>query len=348
MRNDTADSIVSGGLEVARLEALNEYLVQSKVVAPGPIELRRISGGQSNPTFKLHTNDRTLVLRKQPDGKLAPKAHELDREFTVLSALSKTDFPVPRAIHYCNDRSIIGTTFYVMAHVEGHVWHDPLMPGSEAAIRASAWKGLARTMAHLHSISPASVGLERFGRHEGFLERQIVVWGQSFRATRMREFTNHLDRIEEWLLRHLPASSPTGIVHGDFRLGNIVVSAEGRPLAVLDWELTTLGDPYTDLAYCCLPYHLPPNVLGGFLGTRFAHCGIPDEAAFREVYFTARRAAPPTDWNFYIVFSLFRLSAILQGVLFRSLQGNAAGDDAREKGAVAKICSDRAQELISI
>lgn len=296
----------------------------------GQLTVRQFQGGQSNPTFHLHTPDGEYVLRKKPPGKLLPRAHDVEREHRVMSALAGTDVPVPRMRLFCDDESVIGTAFFVMDYVPGRIFHDPGLPGIAPADRAAIYEDLARVLAALHRVDWRAAGLEGFGKPEGYMQRQAALWTRQWQAAQVEDMPA-MDLLAQWLPAHLPADDePACIAHGDYRLGNVLLHpTEPRIVAVLDWELSTIGHPLADLGYACLTYHLPPDISGtvGVAGMDLTGTGIPDEQAFVAGYCRHAGRELPRSLDVFIVFSLFRLASITAGVWRRGLDGNAA--DAR-------------------
>ncbi len=293
----------------------------------GQLTVRQFQGGQSNPTFHLRTTGGEYVLRKKPPGTLLPRAHQVEREHRIMSALRDTGVPVPRMRLLCNDESVIGTTFFIMDHVPGRIFTDPAMPQSTPAHRAAVHEDLARILAVLHRVDWRAAELEGFGRPEGYLHRQVALWTRQWQAARMEDMPA-MDLLAQWLPDHLPPDDePACIAHGDYRLGNVLIHpTEPRIVAVLDWELSTLGHPLADLGYTCLTYHLPPDFGGtrGVAGEDLTGTGIPDEQAFVASYCRHADREPPRSLDVFIVFSMFRLASITAGVWRRGLDGNAA------------------------
>ena len=301
--------------------------------------IEQFKGGQSNPTYRLATpGGAKYVLRRKPPGKLLPSAHAVDREFRVIQALHKVGFPVARPLVLCEDESVIGTAFYVMDCVEGRVLWDQSLPGMTKAERFAIWDELNRTISRLHCIDYRAVGLESFGKPGNYIERQIARWTKQYRASETEPMPA-MDRLIEWLPRNIPPEAATTVVHGDFRLDNVIFHpAEPRILAVLDWELSTLGDPLADFAYHCMSWHIPPGQFRGIGGLDLAQLGIPGEAEYVRMYCerTKRGAIDPSHWDFYLAYNLFRIAAILQGIMKRVVDGTAASDHARDAGARAR------------
>jgi aminoglycoside phosphotransferase (APT) family kinase protein len=313
----------------------------------GPLEVLQFEGGQSNPTYFLRDGERAYVLRRKPPGELLPSAHAVDREYRVITALAGTGVPVPRTYALCEDPEVIGTVFFLMDYVPGRVFREPLLPGLEPGERAALFECMVETLARLHQVDTRAVGLEDFGRPGNYFARQIGRWSKMYRASETRHI-EPMERLMEWLPEHIPAADETTLVHGDYRLGNMIVHpTEPRIVALLDWELSTLGHPLADLAYNCLPYHLDHERLQGFKGLDLTPQGYPAEADYVAAYcrHTGRERIPA--WEFYLSFALFRLAAISQGIMGRVRDGTAAGADAAERGARAPLLAQVAWELVS-
>ena len=314
----------------------------------GPIELRQFAGGQSNPTFLVQSADHRYVLRRKPPGKLLPSAHAVDREYRVIKALENTEVPVARAYALCEDSTVIGTAFYVMDYVEGRLFWDAALPEVAPAERRAIYEEMTRVIAALHSVDYAALGLGDYGKPGRYIERQVARWTQQYRASET-ETVDAMERLIEWLPEHIPADEETGIVHGDFRLDNAIFHPrEPRILAVLDWELSTLGHPLVDLAYLCTRYHLSAEQFRGLAGLDCAALQIPSEAECVADYCRRRGRAPvaPREWTYYLAFNMFRLTGILQGVLARALQGNASSATALEAGRRARPLAEQAWALV--
>ena len=298
-------------------------------------KLEQFKGGQSNPTYKI--NDQ-YVLRRKPPGKLLPSAHAVDREYRVIKALHSTGFPVAKPHVLCEDESVIGTAFYVMAFVEGRVLWDQSLPGMTKAERAEIWDALNEVMARLHLVDYRAVGLEDFGKPGNYIERQIARWTKQYQASET-ERVEAMDNLIAWLPKNIPPSAATTVVHGDYRLDNTIFHpSEPRVLAVLDWELSTLGDPLADFAYHRMSWHIPPGQFRGIAGLDLSSLGIPSEADYVKKYCerTGRAGINPSHWDFYIAYNLFRIAAILQGILKRVVDGTAASAHARDAGMRAR------------
>lgn len=319
--------------------ALESYLRERIVGLEGPLQLAQFKGGQSNPTYCVTAADgRRFVLRRKPPGKLLPSAHAVDREFIILHALHATGFPVARPYVLCQDDSIIGTAFYVMDYVEGRVLWDQSLPGMSKSERFSIWSELNRVIALLHTIDFRAVGLEAFGKPGNYIERQIARWTRQYQTSQTEQI-RAMDDLIAWLPQNIPPQTGTTIVHGDFRLDNMIFHpSELKILAVLDWELSTLGDPLADFAYHCMSWHIPPGQFRGIAGLDLRSLGIPGESEYVAMYCkrSGRSGIDPDHWNFYIAYNLFRIAAILQGIAKRALEGTAASDHARDAGKRAR------------
>jgi len=328
--------------DVARLDA---YLRRSVSGFAGPLTVRQFRGGQSNPTYHLATPERQYVLRRKPPGKLLPSAHAVDREHRVITALAGTGVPVPATYGYCEDADVLGTPFYVMEYVRGRVFPDPALPGVTPTERTAMYDSMNEVLARLHTVDWRALGLGDFGKPGNYFARQIHRWTSQYRASE----TARIEAMEElvaWLPDHIPPGDETTLVHGDFRPGNLLFHpAEPRVVAVLDWELATLGHPLADLGYNCMPYHLSHEWEG--LGDKgLAALGLPTEAEYLATYCRRTGRPPIPGWEFYIVFAMFRLAAIAQGIMGRVIAGTASDPNARERGARARPLAETAWALV--
>ena len=338
---------VRAGHEIDRA-SLERYLIDHIDGFRGPLEIRQFEGGQSNPTYFLRTPNRDYVARKKPPGQLLPSAHAVDREYRVMKALAATGVPVPPALHLCVDSAVVGTPFFVMGCVEGRVFSQPHLPGAPAADRAAMYADMADVLARLHTVDVAAIGLSDYGKPGNYYARQIGRWGQQYVAAKTGEIAS-MERLMEWLPANIPPGDDVAIVHGDYRVENLIFHpAEPRIVAIVDWELSTIGHPLADLAYNCLTYHLPQEALGRVDAVDQDRSGLPDEAEYVAAYCRRTGRAGIANWNFYLAFSMFRLASILQGVYARGLQGNAASAFALQRGAAARLIADRAWELVSV
>jgi len=306
----------------------------------GPVAVEQFKGGQSNPTYLITAGGTRLVLRRKPPGKLLPSAHAVDREFRIISALGKTDVPVARAHALCLDESVIGTAFYVMSYVEGRVLWEPTLPGLAPGERRAIYDALNDVIARLHRVDYVALGLADFGRPGNYVQRQINRWTQQYRASETEKI-EAMDRLIEWLPAHVPEDEETRIVHGDYRLDNVIFHpSEPRILAVLDWELSTLGNPLSDFAYHMMSWRLGQAAYRGLGGHDLAVLGIPGEDEYRRMYCERTGRASIAHWDFYMAYNMFRLAAILQGIMGRVVEGTAANARALETGARARAIAE--------
>ena len=331
--------------------ALERYLTAHMPGFAGPLTVEQFKGGQSNPTYRLLTPQAAYVMRSKPGpaARLLPSAHAVEREFRVMSALALTPVPVPRMHVLCDDESVIGRAFYVMQCMQGRVLWDQSLPGMSTAERGAIYDEMNRVLAALHCVDLRSVGLSDFGKPGNYFERQIGRWSKQYLAS-ASEPVEAMDRLIEWLPRNLPASarddSQVSVVHGDFRLDNLMFHpTEPRVIAVLDWELSTLGHPLADFGYHCMAWHIPPGEFRGIGGLDLAALGIPAEADYVRRYCDRTGRGDPAvlmaDWNFYLAYNLFRLAAITQGIARRVLDGTAASAEARASGAATRPLAER-------
>jgi aminoglycoside phosphotransferase (APT) family kinase protein len=324
---------------------LAEFLRAHVTGFNGPLRVEQFQGGQSNPTYRVSAGDRSYVLRRKPPGSLLPSAHAVDREYRVMSALAGTGVPVARMIAQCENDAVIGTAFYLMEYVDGRILWDPTLPGMTAEARAAHYDELNRVLATLHQVDYAAAGLADFGKPGRYIERQIARWSKQYEAGGADRIAS-MDALIAWLPQHVPSGDETSVVHGDFRLDNVIFHpTEPQVLAVLDWELATLGHPLSDFAYQVMAWRLAPGEFRGLKGADFAALGIPTEAEYVAAYCrrTDREGIP--NLEFYLIFNMFRIAAILHGVLARALQGNAASKNAFEQGSRARLVADVAWDM---
>ncbi len=324
---------------------LNSWLSDHVPGFRGPFKQHTLEGGQSNPTYRLTARSGDYVLRRKPLGQLLPSAHAVDREFRILHALAGTTVPVPQVYALCEDESVLGSAFYLMDFVPGRVLRDPLLPGLDPGERAAVFESMGEVVARLHSVDPNAVGLGDYGRPDNYLQRQVARWSRQYLASETEPIAA-MHRLMEWLPGRLPAAEECRIVHGDLRLDNMLVHpTEPKVVAVLDWELSTLGDPLVDFSYNAMVWRLDPGLFRGLAGSDFAELGIPTEADYVTAYARRSGRTIPADWDVYIVFNMFRLAAILQGIAKRALDGTAANPDAAAAGARAKPVAEKAWRL---
>jgi len=327
------------------LDALANYLVAHLPGFAGPLRVEQFKGGQSNPTFKLVTPERSYVMRAKPGpaAKLLPSAHAIEREYRVMRALAATGVPVAKMYLLCDDEAVIGRAFFIMEFVEGRVLWDQSLPGMENAERAAIYDEMNRVIALLHAVDIDAAGLADYGRPGNYFERQIGRWSKQYVAS-VTAPIGAMDSLMQWLPAHIPAgardAAQTAVVHGDFRLDNLIFHPrEPRVLAVLDWELSTLGHPLADFSYHCMAWHIPHTMGRGIGGLDIAALGIPSERDYVRRYCErSGRAdvdAVMADWNFYLAYNLFRIAAILQGIAKRAQDGTAASAQAAQAGAGA-------------
>jgi len=332
--------------DAARLE---HYLAATVAGFSGPLAVRQFRGGQSNPTYLLETPSRRYVLRRKPPGKLLPSAHAVDREFRVVSALHAQGFPVAEPLVYCADETIVGTAFYAMGFVDGRVFWEPSMPGSNPAERGAVFDAMNATLARLHSFDPAKIGLSDFGKGENYVARQVERWSKQYRASETEPIPD-MDRLIEWLPAHLPPPGPVRLVHGDFRLDNLIVESNApKVAAVLDWELSTLGDPLADFTYHLMQWHMPQSESGAGTASLVGHdlkaLGIPAMADYADAYVARTGLDPRPHLSKYLAYNFFRLAAILQGIVGRVRDGTATSEHATSRADMVRPLAAKAWEF---
>lgn len=342
----------SGTMPVAERQqfdqaALQDFLKDKLPDTRGELRVEQFKGGQSNPTFKLVWGDRSYVMRSKPGpaAKLLPSAHAIDREYRIINALAGTDVPVPEAYCLCEDEAVIGRAFYVMDFVQGRVLWEQALPGVSNAERGAIYDEMNRVLAALHQIDYKAIGLESFGRPGNYFERQINRWTKQYRASE----TEHIPAMEElmtWLPENIPSGDESSIVHGDFRLDNLIFDVNApKALAVLDWELSTIGHPLADFSYHCMGFHIPPTQFRGIGGLDHAALGIPTEAEYIRMYCERTGRDHIDNWDFYLAYNMFRLAGILQGIMKRVVDGTASNERAREAGARAKPLAEMGWDI---
>jgi aminoglycoside phosphotransferase (APT) family kinase protein len=333
------------------VDALDAYLAAHVEGYPGaPLEVEQFKGGQSNPTFKLRAGASQYVLRTKPGpaAKLLPSAHAIDREFRVMQALHGAGFPVPRQYALCVDESVIGRAFFVMECVEGRVLWDQSLPGMTPAERGAIYDELNRVIAQLHSIDYAAIGLANYGKPGNYFARQIERWTKQYQAS-ATEPIEAMERLIDWLPQHIPPGDDTAIVHGDFRLDNMIFHpTEPRILAVLDWELSTLGHPAADFSYHCMSWHIRPGQFRGIGGLDLKELGIPSLAEYVARYSERTgKLLRAEDFNFYLAYNMFRLAGIMQGIMKRYVDGTASSAQALQNGKAARPMAEMAWQFAS-
>ena len=330
------------------IEKLSDYLTQQLDEFTGIKKSKKFNTGQSNPTYLLETAEKKYVLRKKPPGELLPSAHAVDREYRIIKALEETKVPVPRTVFLCNDESIIGTIFYVMEFVDGRIFWDPTLPEIDENKRMKVYEETVRIMAELHKIDVEKAGLLDFGKPGNYFERQVGRWIKQYRAAETESYPE-VETLIAWLEKTMPDDDGLiSIVHGDYRLYNMIFDHEEESmLALLDWELSTIGHPYADLAYQCMNWHIPQiGITPGLAGINLQKLGIPSEDDYVSNYCSKMGINSIPNWSFYLAFGFFRLAGIAQGVYKRSIQGNASADNAKELGAAVPILGKIALSIV--
>ena len=317
-------------------KALAAWLRTQSIATGDDVALKSLAGGQSNPTFLVDNGDRHVVLRTKPRGLLVASAHAIDREYRVMKALRDTGVPVPRMLGYCADTGVLGTEFFVMEFLEGRVFMDQSLPGVAPAARTAMYHDMNRVIAALHRADYHRVDLDDFGKPGNYFARQIGRWSRQCEASSL-PLPAAMRRLMDWLPQHIPADDTTTVVHGDYRLDNVVFHpTEPRIIGVLDWELSTLGHPLADFSAHCMSWHIPPQLWRGIAGLDLQALGIPTEAEYMRLYVEATGLDPAQHWDFYLAFNLFRMAAILHGIAQRAADGTAAAADALETGRKAE------------
>jgi aminoglycoside phosphotransferase (APT) family kinase protein len=329
-------------------EQIDAYLREHIPGLSGDLDIQPLTGGQSNPTYVVTLDGRRrYVLRKKPEGALLPSAHAVDREYRVMAALRDSDVPVPRMVLLCDDPSVLGTIFFVMDYAEGRSFWDPALPGLPPDERSALYDAMNRVVAALHSVPYEDLGLGDFGKPGNYFARQIARWSKQYRASETRRIDS-MEHLIAWMPENIPAGDETTLVHGDFRLDNLIFHpTEPSIVAVLDWELSTLGHPLADFAYHMLAWRLRPDEFRGMAGIDIAALGIPAEADYIAAYCrrTSRADIDPHDWQFALAYNMFRLACIRQGIMRRVLDGNASSPNAAEIGSRAGDMADAAWRL---
>jgi aminoglycoside phosphotransferase (APT) family kinase protein len=324
------------------VEPLAAYLAANLPGFSGPLEVKQFHGGQSNPTYLLTTPSAKYVMRSKPGpaAKLLPSAHAIEREFRVMRALRAQGIPVPQVHVLCEDERVIGRAFFVMEHVAGRIFWEQSLPQSNPAERAAIYDEMNRVIAQLHSVDIDRAGLSDFGKAGNYFARQIGRWSKQYQASET-ETIDAMNRLIEWLPQHIPPGDETAVVHGDYRMDNLIFHpTEPRIIAILDWELSTLGHPLADFSYHCMSWHIPPGAFRGIAGLDLAALGIPSEAEYIRRYCERTGRTGIEHWNFYLAYNLFRIAAILQGVYKRYTEGLASSDNAKQAGANAKALAE--------
>ena len=315
---------------------LATWLKENGLLDQASLAVKPLTGGQSNPTYLLTSGQQRYVLRKKPPGPLLPSAHAVDREYRVMQALQNSAVPVPRLFAFSEELEIVGTPFYIMEYLDGRVIVDQSLPTFSREDRSLVYQDMNRVIAALHSVDYATVGLETFGKPGNYFGRQIARWSRQYKEANTEDIPA-LHALIEWLPANIPVGEQTSIVHGDYRLDNLVLHpTEPRAIGLLDWELATLGHPLADFAYHCMSWHIPASLWRGIGGLDLSALGIPDEAQYLKRYSQTTGLDGAEHWDFYIAYNLFRMAAILQGIARRAADGTAASSDALETGNKAR------------
>ena len=325
-------------------DRLWEWLRPQVGDATRAVPIAQFDNGQSNPTYLIDAGTRKLVLRRKPPGTLLPSAHAVEREFRMMRALAGSQVPVPQCLALCEDPTVIGSAFYVMEYVEGRILRDPALPSLARAERGPIYAEMNRVIAELHSLDPGAVGLADYGRSGNYIQRQVQRWTTQYRAAQTEDVPA-MERLIEWLPQHIPPGDETRIVHGDFRIDNVIFDPRApRILAVLDWELSTLGHPLADFAYHCLVWYRNPDTQQGLLGLDLEALALPSVTDYLAAYCRrlGREVLPRHEWEYYLVFNMFRLVGILQGIAARAIQGNASSSQAAVQGSGARSLAEEA------
>ncbi len=324
------------------LDTLHQWMINNVDGYAGPLQIEKFSGGQSNPTYELITGTGSYVLRRKPAGKLLPGAHAVEREYRIIAALGQQGFPVPKAYGLCEDTQVIGTPFYVMEKVQGRIFWDPTLPELDISQRQDAYFSMCDVLASLHQIDFTSAGLADYGKHGGYIQRQIRLWTRQYQADEAAGRNPDMDRLCQWLPDNIPNDGdPTSIVHGDYRCDNLIFDRnKPKVIAVLDWELSTLGNPLADFSYHLMKYRTPEGLPAGMAGQNPAALGLPTEQQYVQRYCqqTGRQEIPQLE--FYFAFNLWRLAAIIHGIKGRMIRGNASSNKA---GAMVKFLEPLAE-----
>ena len=332
--------------DVARLEA---YLAERIPGFRGPLTVEQFKGGQSNPTYLLGAGGKRYVMRAKPGPavKLLPSAHAVEREYRVMTALAKAGIPVPQTFVLCEDESVTGRAFFVMDFVEGRILWEQSLPGMTNAERAAIYDEMNRVIAALHSVDYASIGLADYGKPGNYFARQIGRWTKQYQMSETDKI-EAMDNLIAWLPQNIPPSDETSIVHGDYRLDNLIFHpTQPRILAILDWELSTLGHPLADFSYHCMSWHIPPGTFRGIAGVDLAALGIPSEGEYVDAYCRRTGRASIPNWDFYIAYNMFRLAGILQGIMKRALEGTASSQQALETGRRARPMAEMGWKIVA-
>ena len=347
MESDNHDVIFSGTKDVAEHLKFNESKLQEwfgdKISGAGKIlQVSQFKGGQSNPTYKVSTEKKNFVLRRKPPGELLKSAHAVDREYKVITALQNTEVPVPRTYGLCEDRDVIGTEFFVMDFLDGNIYWDLMLADKSPAERRAIYLSKNKVIAELHKVNYQAVGLSDYGKPGNYVARQVSRWTKQYLASQTEDIPA-MNQLIEWLPNNIPDDDETCIVHGDYRLDNMVFSTDNKIMGVLDWELSTLGHPIADFNYHCISWRNIPQLADEKFCKEY---GIPSEKEYREMYAETTGKDLSSNWEFYYIFNIFKLAGILQGIMGRVRDGTAASKQAAERASGARGLADSGWELI--
>ena len=340
---NTRDKIFSGTKEVDKKLSINQSNLEEylKNIFGDKIfinEIKQFKGGQSNPTYMIATNQGDFVLRRQPPGKLLKSAHAVDREYRVITALSQTDVPVPRTYGYCDDEDVVGTKFFLMDHVKGNIYWELILPNLDEVARRDIYLSMNDTISKLHNVNFEKINLGDYGKHENYMQRQIYRWTKQYKDSETQEI-GEINELIDWLPKNIPLEEETSIVHGDFRLDNMIFDPETHQVkAILDWELSTLGNPIADFTYHMMSWRLPAAAKGlGMLGADLKSLNIPSEDEYSELYYKKTGRNKIENWDFYMAYNIFRLAGIAQGIVGRVRDGTASSSEAKNYEAFVPI-----------
>lgn len=325
---------------------LQDYMAQHVEGFAGTLQVRQFKGGQSNPTYLLQAGKQQYVMRRKPPGKLLKSAHAVDREYRALVALADTPVPVPKVYCLCDDESVVGTWFYIMEYVPGRIFWDMELSAQSSAARWAIYDSMNEIIAHLHQVNYQAVGLADYGKSGNYVSRQISRWSQQYQLSQTEDIPA-MDQLIEWLPQNLPDRDETTIVHGDYRMDNMVYhGTENRVVAVLDWELCTLGDPVADFSYHTMQWRLPPHLFNGIAGLDCKKLGIPTEEEYVAAYCQRTGRDSIENWDYYMIYNIFRIAAILQGIMGRARDGTASSPQAEAMGTMARPLAEKAWEEV--
>ncbi|MAR79238.1 MAG: phosphotransferase family protein [Rhodospirillaceae bacterium] len=333
---------------IDRKPFLEKWLQKNINNFEGPIKIEPILGGQSNPTYLINSFKKKYILRSKPLGKLLPSAHAIEREYRILKALRQTIIPVPKVYILCEDINVWGSPFYIMEFIDGRIFYDPLIPDINNEERKKTYIAMIKTLSDLHLLDYKKLGLEDFGKIGSYVQRQVKRWSTQYRKSETKKIIS-MEKLIDWIPDNIPKNEKTTIVHGDFRIDNIIFHpSEPKVVGVLDWEISTLGNPFADFAYNAMIWRLSKNQFRGLKETNFIKLGIPSENEYFKKYLDFMNISSIPNWNFYIIYNMFRLSAILQGIAGRAREGTAASPEAIKMANLVEPIANSAWEQVEI